>query len=70
MTQEPDEDAFTYCANKIYGCILHIFDGCKRCDDILNLYNCNECNEGYYKVKDYHYCNQIEDDYYNLTDII
>ena len=69
-TQEPDEDGFTYCANKIYGCILHIFDGCKRCDDILNLYNCTECNEGYYRVKDYYYCNQIEDEYNNLTDII
>ena len=60
-SQEPDDYGFTYCANKIYGCIIHIHGGCLRCDDILNLYNCTECLEGYYKVKDYFYCREIID---------
>ena len=58
-SQEPNDYGFTYYANKIYGCIINVYSGCLRCDDILDLYNCTECLEGYYKDKDYYYCKEI-----------
>ena len=58
-SQEPNDEGFTYCANKIYGCILHPNYGCLRCDDLSNLYNCTECIEGYKKIGNYYYCAKI-----------
>ena len=36
-----------YCANEIFGCIGTVLQECVRCDNILDLYSCTECVEGY-----------------------
>lgn len=58
-TEEKSNDGFIYCANKILGCIETSFEGCSRCDDLLNLYNCTECLEGYEKLPGYINCLKI-----------
>ena len=46
-SEEENDNGYTYCANKIFGCIESITDNCKRCDNLLDLYQCTECKEGY-----------------------
>ena len=58
-SQEINDMGYSYCANKIYGCIMHVYEGCLRCDDLSNLYNCTECIEGYYKIGNGFYCSKI-----------
>jgi len=36
-----------YCANKIFGCIGTVLQNCVECDNILDLYSCTKCIEGY-----------------------
>ena len=55
---EINDNGFYFCANKLFGCIEFIHEGCSRCDDLLNLYNCTECKEGYYKSPGYLNCNK------------
>ena len=38
---------FEYCANEIFGCLETWVRNCLRCDDLSNLYECTECEEGY-----------------------
>ena len=46
-SEEENDNGYAYCANKIFGCIESIVDNCKRCDNLLDLYQCTECKEGY-----------------------
>ena len=41
------EDGKNYCANEVFGCISTVLQNCVRCDNILDLYSCTECEEGY-----------------------
>ena len=54
-----DPSRYTYyCANKYFGCLGNIIVGCARCDNILDLYSCTECQEGY-KLKTDGLCQKI-----------
>ena len=46
-TKEKNKNGFSYCANKLFGCIESIHDNCIRCDDLDDLLSCTECEEGY-----------------------
>ena len=46
-TEEYNKNGFTYCANNIFGCVESVDDQCLRCDNLLELYSCTECREGY-----------------------
>ena len=46
-TDEENENGYSYCANKVYGCVEKVKDHCLRCDDSLDIYKCTECEEGY-----------------------
>ena len=41
------DEGKNYCANEVFGCIGTVLQNCIRCDDILDLYSCTECEEGY-----------------------
>ena len=36
-----------YCANDVYGCVNSHYGNCVRCNNILDLYACTQCKEGY-----------------------
>ena len=38
---------FTFCLNKVLGCVNTFVNNCVRCDNILDLDYCTECEEGY-----------------------
>ena len=44
---------YGYCANEIFGCLESSSIGCKICDNLLDLYECTECKEGYYNSNGY-----------------
>ena len=46
-TEEKNKNGYTYCANKVFGCVESVFDECLRCDDLLNLISCTKCKEGF-----------------------
>ena len=48
--EEKSELGNTYCANKVFGCVPNFYLGCLRCDNILDIYSCTECKEGYRKT--------------------
>ena len=48
--EEKSELGNTYCANKVFGCVPNFYLGCLRCDNILDIYYCTECKEGYRKT--------------------
>ena len=60
-TEEENDNGYAYCANKVFGCVESVNDGCLRCDDLLDLYSCTECKEGYRTLL-YGGCKKIEDD--------
>ena len=37
----------TYCLNDDFGCEPMIFENCLECNDLLDLYKCTKCTEGY-----------------------
>ena len=41
------------CLNKDFGCIETYANNCFKCDNILDLYSCSECKEGYQKIAGY-----------------
>ena len=43
---------YSYCLNKEFGCIDTFQKNCLRCDDILNIDTCTECENGYELDKD------------------
>ena len=45
--KERDYEDNLLCANKNYGCVETLTENCLRCDGLVDLYTCNECNEGY-----------------------
>ena len=47
------------CLNKELGCVDIFSEGCKRCDQIENFYDCTECFEGY-KLNEYNNCEKID----------
>ena len=38
---------FTFCLNEVLGCVNTFVNNCVRCDNILDLDYCTECEEGY-----------------------
>lgn len=41
------DEGKNYCANEVFGCITTVLQNCIRCDNILDLYSCTKCIEGY-----------------------
>ena len=50
--KENKEGYNSYCLNREFGCIDSFQKNCLRCDDILNLNECTECEPGYELDKD------------------
>ena len=46
-TEEENENGYSYCANEVFGCVESIWEGCLRCDDLLDIFSCTKCKEGY-----------------------
>ena len=46
---EKTENGYFYCANDVFGCIEGHFENCVKCNNLLDLYECTECKEGYEK---------------------
>ena len=46
-SEEKSEYGYDLCANTYFGCLEIFFEGCLKCDDLLDLYKCTECKEGY-----------------------
>jgi hypothetical protein len=44
---EPNNAGYYYCANEIFGCIEGHFKNCIRCDNINDLFECTQCEDGY-----------------------
>ena len=44
---ELGERGNNYCANDIFGCVAIFDENCVKCNDLLELYSCTECKEGY-----------------------
>ena len=38
---------FSYCLNEVFGCVDTFLQNCIRCDNVLDLDLCTECEEGY-----------------------
>ena len=51
-------DVNYYCYNSVFGCIRFFTKGCLKCENLTDLYECTECDEGF-KMNEYGYCNQI-----------
>ena len=49
----------TYCLNEVFGCVDSFLNHCIRCDDIMDLNFCTECEEGY-EIDEYGDCVEIE----------
>ena len=45
----------TYCLNEYFGCEPMIFENCLECNDLLDLYKCTKCLDGY-EVNQYNIC--------------
>ena len=52
------ENGYGFCANEIFGCIESAKENCLRCDNLMDLYECTECKEGY--QKNFSQCSKIE----------
>ena len=48
---------FSYCLNEVYGCVDTFLKHCIRCDNILELDYCTECEDGY-EIDEYGDCVQ------------
>ena len=58
--QEENPDGYyTYCFNKVFGCIDSFLNNCIRCDNIFDMDSCTECEEGY-EIDEYGECVEIE----------
>ena len=44
---DEEYNGYSFCANKLFGCVATFMVGCLKCDDILDFYKCTECKEGY-----------------------
>jgi hypothetical protein len=44
---EKKENGYFYCSNDVFGCIEGHFENCVKCNNLLDLYECTECKEGY-----------------------
>ena len=45
--KENPDGYYSYCLNKEFGCIDSFHKNCLRCDNILNLDECTQCDIGY-----------------------
>ena len=52
----------TFCLNEDFGCVRTYDEGCLRCNDILNFYDCTKCYEGYVYDELFHNCKKKEED--------
>ena len=50
----------SYCSNYQYGCMESI-QGCLKCDDFYNPFNCTKCFKGYYLDEDFYFCNECKE---------
>ena len=55
---DPSGFPYYFCANKYFGCLNNIIEGCLRCDNIFDLYSCTQCEEGY-RLKNDGLCQKI-----------
>ena len=46
---EKSEKGYYYCSNDVFGCIEGHYENCIRCNNLLDLFECTECQEGYEK---------------------
>ena len=46
-TKCKDNDNGNYCLNKDFGCVRTLYGQCLECDDLLDLYKCTKCEDGY-----------------------
>ena len=44
-----------YCLNSVFGCMNTFIQFCSKCDNIMDLFSCTECEEGF-EVNDYGIC--------------
>ena len=49
-----------YCSNDVYGCVNSHYSNCVRCNNILDLYWCTQCEEGY-KINTFGACDSESD---------
>ena len=54
------ENGYSLCANEVFGCLESASSNCTRCDNLEDLYDCTECQEGYEKI--INYCTKIDED--------
>ena len=47
-----------YCYNSVFGCIKFFSKGCLKCENLADLYECTECDEGF-ELNEYGYCKEI-----------
>ena len=50
---------FGYCLNEVFGCVDSFLSHCIRCDDIMDMDVCTQCEEGY-EIDEYGDCVEIE----------
>ena len=44
---DEENNGYSFCTNKIFGCVPTFQVGCLKCDELQNLLRCTECKEGY-----------------------
>ena len=49
-----------YCANDIFGCVETTSKNCIKCNNLMRIYDCTECEEGYKINKYFGYCEKEE----------
>ena len=56
---DEENNGYSYCANKIFGCVATYIAGCLKCNDLLEFHRCTECKEGYSSF--YGGCSKIQE---------
>ena len=54
-----DRNYIFYCLNSNFECVETHFDGCEKCDNLLNFNLCTRCNDGY-ELDEYGTCTRIQ----------
>ena len=51
------DDVHYYCYNSVFGCVRTYNRGCLKCENLTDLWECNECDEGF-KLTEYGVCKE------------
>ena len=51
------DDVHYYCYNSVFGCVRTYNRGCLKCENLTDLWECNECDEGF-KLTEYGACKE------------